>query len=77
MTTLIELKREVETIQGSQIRMVFSRATEAHLIAQHIGVWLSYLVAAEFIHGFSAEANVGIILVGSRQFPETWDDRRM
>ena len=38
MATLIRLKNEVEERRGSFMRMVFSRATEAHLIAEEIGM---------------------------------------
>ena len=41
MATLIRLKNEVEERRGSFMRMVFSRATEAHLIAEEIGMVLS------------------------------------
>lgn len=33
MATLLELKSEVEEAQGSKLRLVFSGATEAHLLA--------------------------------------------
>lgn len=39
MTTLLVLKAEVEDKLGSRMRMVFSGATEAHLVAQEIGLW--------------------------------------
>ncbi len=38
MATLIRLKNEVEERRGSYMRMVFSRATEAHLLAEEIGM---------------------------------------
>jgi hypothetical protein len=37
MSTLIILKHEVEERRGSVMRMVFSGATESHLIAAEIG----------------------------------------
>jgi hypothetical protein len=37
MTTLLLLKEEVEHHHQSEMKMVFSRATEAHLIAKDIG----------------------------------------
>jgi hypothetical protein len=37
MTTLLLLKEEVEHHHRSEMKMVFSRATEAHLIAKDIG----------------------------------------
>ncbi|KAF8745808.1 Carbohydrate esterase family 9 protein, partial [Rhizoctonia solani] len=36
MTTLLDLKREIEDISGSVIHLVFSGATEAHIIADKI-----------------------------------------
>ncbi|EIW61570.1 composite domain of metallo-dependent hydrolase [Trametes versicolor FP-101664 SS1] len=60
MATLIRLKSEVEEKRGTYMRMVFSRATEAHLLAEEI-----------------AHARVGVILTPSRQFPWSWDDRRI
>ena len=40
MAALIRLKDEVEEVRGSYMRMVFSRATEAHLLADEIGMSL-------------------------------------
>ncbi|KAI0722347.1 composite domain of metallo-dependent hydrolase [Cerioporus squamosus] len=60
MATLIRLKNEVEERRGSYMRMVFSRATEAHLLADEI-----------------AHARIGVILSPSRQFPWSWDERRV
>jgi hypothetical protein len=37
MSTLLILKQEVEEIKGSTMRMIFTGAAEAHLIAAHIG----------------------------------------
>jgi len=37
MATLLKLKAEVEGAKNSTIRMVFSGASEAHLLAQDIG----------------------------------------
>jgi len=37
MSTLLILKQEVEEIKGSTMRMIFTGAAEAHLIAEHIG----------------------------------------
>ena len=37
MATLIRLKNEVEEKRGSYMRMIFSRATEAYLLANEIG----------------------------------------
>ncbi|KAI0371545.1 composite domain of metallo-dependent hydrolase [Pilatotrama ljubarskyi] len=60
MATLIRLKNEVEEKRGTYMRMVFSRATEAHLLAEEI-----------------AHAGVGVILSPARQFPWSWDDRKI
>ncbi|KDQ64250.1 hypothetical protein JAAARDRAFT_64138 [Jaapia argillacea MUCL 33604] len=60
MATLLKLKEEVEENRGTDMRMVFARASEAHLLAREI-----------------AKADVGVILIPSRPFPETWDDRRI
>jgi hypothetical protein len=43
MATLIKLKAEVEEVKSSKMRMVFSRASEAHLIANEIGRYISPL----------------------------------
>ena len=37
MAALIRLKNEVEEKRGSYMRMIFSRATEAYLLASEIG----------------------------------------
>ena len=37
MATLIRLKNEVEEKRGAYMRMIFSRASEAHLLASEIG----------------------------------------
>ena len=37
MSTLLILKREVEEMKGSTMRMIFTGAAEAHLIAEQIG----------------------------------------
>jgi hypothetical protein len=37
MSTLLILKHEVEEIKGSTMRMIFTGAAEAHLLAEHIG----------------------------------------
>ncbi|KAI0751107.1 composite domain of metallo-dependent hydrolase [Daedaleopsis nitida] len=60
MATLIKLKDEVEEKRGSYMRMIFSRATEAHILAGEI-----------------AHARIGVILSPSRQFPWSWDERRV
>ena len=37
MVALIRVKNEVEEKRGSYMRMVFSQATEAHMIAEELG----------------------------------------
>ena len=37
MAALIRMKNEVEEKHGSYMRMVFSRATEAHMLAEELG----------------------------------------
>lgn len=37
MGSLIKLKEEIEEYSGSEIRLVFSGASEAHLLAKEIG----------------------------------------
>ncbi|EJF62302.1 composite domain of metallo-dependent hydrolase [Dichomitus squalens LYAD-421 SS1] len=60
MATLIRLKNEVEEKRGSYMRMIFSRATEASLLADEI-----------------ARNKIGVIISPSRQFPWSWDERRV
>ena len=38
MAALLRLKEDVEATRGSKMKLVFFRATEAHLIAEHIGL---------------------------------------
>ena len=38
MAALIRVKNEVEETRGSYMRMVFSGATEAHLLAEELGM---------------------------------------
>lgn len=37
MATLLQLKADIEDKKGTRMRMVFSGATEAHLLAEEIG----------------------------------------
>ncbi len=37
MATLLQLKAEIEELRGVRMNMVFSGATEAHLLADEIG----------------------------------------
>lgn len=76
MATLIRLKGEVEEKRGTYMRMVFSRATEAHLLAEEIGTSPSTPLKNQANVNI-AHARIGVILTPSRQFPWSWDDRRM
>jgi len=38
MATLLKLKAEVESVKDSTIKFVFSGASEAHLLAEDIGM---------------------------------------
>ena len=40
MATLLGVKEEIEELFGGTMKMVFSGATEAHLLAAEIGVLL-------------------------------------
>lgn len=46
MATLLQLKADVEDKKGTRMRMVFSGAAEAHLLAEEIG---KLFVSYEFI----------------------------
>lgn len=43
MAVLLKLKVEIEQARGSFMKMVFFRATEAHLIADEIGEYYALL----------------------------------
>lgn len=79
MATLLILKAEVEDRIGSRMRMVFSGATEAHLLAQEISkvVPFNAVALSNDIFARVGTADVGVILKPIRPFPLTWDDRRM
>lgn len=47
MATLLILKAEVEDKIGSRMRMVFSGATEAHLLAEEIGKLVNVLYSTD------------------------------
>lgn len=38
MATLLQLKADVEDKKGTRMKMIFSGASEAHLLAEEIGV---------------------------------------
>jgi hypothetical protein len=40
MAALLKLKEEVEQKRGTRMRLVFSGAAEAHLLAKEIGEWM-------------------------------------
>ena len=46
MATLLQLKADIEELRGVRMNMVFSGATEAHLLASEIGELFVDLVAA-------------------------------
>lgn len=46
MATLLQLKADVEDKKGTRMRMVFSGAAEAHLLAEEIG---KFFVSYELI----------------------------
>ena len=46
MATLLQLKADIEELRGVRMNMVFSGATEAHLLANEIGKLLIDLFAA-------------------------------
>ena len=43
MATLLKLKIDLEDERGVRMKMVFAGATEAHLLAQDIGVYLALI----------------------------------
>lgn len=45
MATLLRLKAEVEETRGTNMKMVFSGASEAHILAEEIGEGLDASVA--------------------------------
>lgn len=47
MATLLILKAEVEDKIGSRMRMVFSGASEAHLLAEEIGKLVNVLYSTD------------------------------
>ena len=60
ISTLLQLKKEVEDTTGRAMQLTITGASEAHLLAAEL-----------------AEANVGVITMPSRPFPDTWEKRRM
>ena len=76
MASLLILKAEVEDKIGSRMRMVFSGATEAHLLAEEIGKE-SCVYEYACISTVTGNADVGVILNPARPFPVVWDQRRM
>lgn len=45
MATLLNLKAQVEEARGTRMKMVFSGASEAHLLAEELGTFLTTLFA--------------------------------
>lgn len=76
MAILLKLKAEAEERLGTRMRMVFSGATEAHILAEEIGMLITY-AKNSVIHVSAGKAGVGVILNPSRPYPATWDQRRM
>ncbi|KAG9076185.1 hypothetical protein FS749_012071, partial [Ceratobasidium sp. UAMH 11750] len=60
MATLLELKAEIEQVTGRALRVTFTGAAEAHILAPQI-----------------AAAGVGVIVIPTRPFPATWDQKRI
>ena len=78
MATLLQLKADLEDKRGTRMRMVFSGATEAHLLAEEIGMPLvPFHPLNEKLIQNAAQAKVGVILTSVRPFPGNWDNRRM
>lgn len=55
MATLLKLKAEVEDAKNSTIKLVFSGASEAHLLAEDIGNLSPDIVLAPGLIGESSE----------------------
>jgi hypothetical protein len=79
MATLLKLKAEAEDRLGTRMRMVFSGATEAHLLAQEIGTLTQRyrILVTNVLTDSTGKAGVGVILNPARPYPATWDQRRM
>lgn len=59
MAALLIMKAEIEDRKGSYMRMVFSGATEAHLLAKEISKWYVYRGDEQrFIGDQAAQASV-------------------
>ena len=76
MAALLELKEEVEQKRGTRMRVVFSGAAEAHLLAKEIGKHMQQ-PGKMVLDCDPGRARVGVILTPPRPIPETWDDKRM
>ncbi|KAG6911242.1 hypothetical protein DXG01_003109 [Tephrocybe rancida] len=81
MATLLIVKIEVEDRIGSRMRMVFSGASEAHLLAKEIGEFQLEFVVLQTVliidRPSPGEADVGVILRPARPYPIVWDQRRI
>lgn len=74
MATLLILKAEVENQLGSRMRMVFSGATEAHILAKEIGMYRP-LRGGDVGSISTGRAGVGVIL-DAKPVVGVWDERR-
>lgn len=80
MATLLQLKAEVEELRGTRIKLVFSGASEAYLLAADIGRSTPASSQYGLTHrsiALVARAKVGVILNPVRPFPGAWDNHRM
>ena len=77
MASLLILKADVEDKIGSRMKMVFSGAMEAHLLAEEIGKCKVAGGGVSSCHRFLGYADVGVILNPSRPNPIVWDQRRV
>jgi hypothetical protein len=77
MATLLNVKAEAEERLGTRMRMVFSGATEAHLLAEEISTPTTSADDCVIYMFSTGKAGVGVILNPARPYPATWDHRRM
>ena len=64
IATVVELKKEVESVLGlaqeNRLKVTITGGKEAHLLAKELG-----------------DAGVGVLLTEPRPFPKQWEARRM
>ena len=80
MATLLQLKADIEELKGTRMKVVFSGASEAHLLAADIGESAPTSSRYRLTHqsiALAARAKVGVILNPVRPFPGAWDNHRM